>query len=138
MEKEYAAGVEACASTGGVLLPPIMGSTAFVMATFLNVAYTTVALAAAIPALLYFFGLFVQVDAYAARRGLVGTPRDELPSFKETMKQGWFYIAAFLVLIFLLVYLQREAVAPFIATGLLLALNQLSPDYRWEDRKSVV
>ena len=136
MEKEYAAGLESCASTGGVLLPPIMGSTAFVMATFLNVAYTTVALAAAIPALLYFFGLFVQVDAYAARRGLVGTPRDELPSLKETLKQGWFYIAAFLVLIFLLVYLQREAVAPFIATGLLLALNQLSPDYRWDFKKA--
>ena len=136
MEKEYAAGLESCASTGGVLLPPIMGSTAFVMATFLNVAYTTVALAAAIPALLYFFGLFVQVDAYAARRGLVGTPRDELPSLKETLKQGWFYIAAFLVLIFLLVYLQREAVAPFIATGLLLALNQLSPDYRWDFKQA--
>ena len=131
MEKEYAAGVESCASTGGVLLPPIMGSTAFVMATFLNVAYTTVALAAAIPAFLYFFGLFMQIDAYAARKGLVGTPKEELPSFSETMKQGWFYIAAFLVLIFLLVYLQREAVAPFIATGLLLLLNQLSPEYRW-------
>ena len=131
MEKEYAAGVEACASTGGVLLPPIMGSTAFVMATFLNVAYTTVALAAAIPAFLYFFGLFIQVDAYAARKGLVGTPRDELPSLAETMKQGWFYIAAFMVLIFLLVYLQREAVAPFYATGMLLVLNQLSPSHRW-------
>ena len=131
MEKEYAAGVESCASTGGVLLPPIMGSTAFVMATFLNVPYTTVALAAAIPALLYFFGLFVQVDAYAARKGLVGTPKEELPSLGETMKQGWFYIAAFMVLIFLLVYLQREAVAPFIATGLLLVLNQFSTDHRW-------
>jgi len=131
MEKEYAAGVEACASTGGVLLPPIMGSTAFVMATFLNTAYTTVALAAAIPALLYFFGLFVQIDAYAARKGLVGTPRDELPRLGETMKQGWFYIAAFLVLIFLLVYLQREAVAPFYATGLLLILNQFSREHRW-------
>ena len=131
MEKEYAAGVEACASTGGVLLPPIMGSTAFVMATFLNTAYTTVALAAAIPALLYFFGLFIQIDAYAARKGLVGTPREELPGLGETMKQGWFYIAAFLVLIFLLVYLQREAVAPFVATGLLLVLNQFSRDHRW-------
>ena len=136
MEKEYAAGVESCASTGGVLLPPIMGSTAFVMATFLNVSYTTVALAAAIPALLYFFGLFMQVDAYAARKGLVGTPRDELPSFAETMRQGWYYIAAFLVLIFLLVYLQREAVAPFMATGLLLLLNQLSPEYRWDIKQA--
>lgn len=131
MEKEYAAGVESCASTGGVLLPPIMGSTAFVMATFLNVAYTTVALAAAIPALLYFFGLFMQVDAYAARKGLVGTPREELPSLKQTMKDGWFYLASFFTLIFLLVYLQREAVAPFYATGVLLVLNQLSPTHRW-------
>jgi len=135
MEKEYAAGVESCASTGGVLLPPIMGSTAFVMATFLNVPYTTVALAAAIPALLYFFGLFVQVDAYAARKGLAGTPREELPSLSETMKQGWFYIVAFMVLIFLLVYLQREAVAPFIATGLLLVLNQFSKEHRWETKQ---
>ena len=136
MEKEYAAGIEACASTGGVLLPPIMGSTAFIMATFLNVPYTTVALAATIPALLYFFGLFVQVDAYAARKGLVGTPREELPSLSETMKQGWFYLAAFLVLIFLLVYLQREAVAPFIATGVLLVLNQLSIDHRWNIKQA--
>ena len=74
------------------------------------------------------------MDAYAARKGLVGTPRDELPSLTETMKQGWFYIAAFMVLIFLLVYLQREAVAPFYATGMLLVLNQLSPSHRWNLR----
>jgi TRAP transporter 4TM/12TM fusion protein len=134
MSKEYAGGVEACASTGGVLLPPIMGSTAFVMATFLNVPYTTVALAAAIPAALYFFGLFVQVDAYAARTGLKGTPREQLPNIREIMRDGWFYIASFLVLIFLLVYMQREAVAPFYATGLLLILNQLSSRHRWDSK----
>ena len=136
LDKEYAGGVEACASTGGVLLPPIMGSTAFVMATFLNVPYTTVALAATIPALLYFFGLFVQVDAYAARKGLKGTPREELPKLSNTMKEGWYYIAAFMLLIFLLVYLQREAVAPYFATGLLLILNQLSPTSRWDWSKT--
>jgi TRAP transporter 4TM/12TM fusion protein len=132
MSSEYAGGVEACASTGGVLLPPIMGSTAFVMATFLNVPYTTVALAAAIPAVLYFFGLFVQVDAYAARTGLKGTPREQLPKLGTTMREGWFYIASFDVQIFLLVYLQREAVAPFYATAMLLVLNQLSAKNRWD------
>lgn len=137
MSSEYAGGVEACASTGGVLLPPIMGSTAFVMATFLNVPYTTVALAAAIPALLYFFGLFVQVDAYAARTGLTGTPREELPKLGATMRDGWFYIASFAVLIFLLVFMQREAVAPFYATAMLLVLNQLSSRHRW-DRKATI
>jgi len=137
LDKEYAAGVEACASTGGVLLPPIMGSTAFVMATFLNVPYTTVALAATIPALLYFFGLFVQVDAYAARNGLKGTPREELPKLSETMKEGWYYLAAFLLLIFLLVYMQREAIAPYYATGLLLILTQMSRSSRWDWSKTV-
>ncbi|MDP3516818.1 MAG: TRAP transporter fused permease subunit [Pseudohongiella sp.] len=130
--REYAGGVEACASTGGVLLPPIMGSTAFVMATFLNVPYTTVAIAATIPALLYFFGLFMQIDAYAARQGLQGTPREELPKLSDTVKEGWFYMASFAVLIFLLVFMQREAVAPFYATGMLLVLNQLSPKNRWD------
>lgn len=129
--REYAGGVEACASTGGVLLPPIMGSTAFVMATFLNVPYTTVAIAATIPALLYFFGLFMQIDAYAARQGLQGTPREELPKMSDTIKEGWFYMASFVVLIFLLVFMQREAVAPFYATGMLLVLNQLSGKNRW-------
>lgn len=129
--REYAGGVEACASTGGVLLPPIMGSTAFVMATFLNVPYTSVAIAAAIPALLYFFGLFMQIDAYAARQGLQGTPREELPTLADTFRDGWFYMASFAVLIFLLVFMQREAVAPFYATGLLLVLNQLSGKNRW-------
>jgi hypothetical protein len=135
-EKEYAAGVEACASTGGVLLPPIMGSTAFVMATFLNVSYTNVALAAAVPAFLYFFGLFIQVDAYAARKGLKGTPKNILPSMRKTLQQGWFYIAAFITLIFLLIFLQREAIAPFIATGMLLFLNQVSAKHRWDLSKA--
>ncbi|MCH8140936.1 MAG: TRAP transporter fused permease subunit [Proteobacteria bacterium] len=131
MTPETAAGVEACASTGGVLLPPIMGSTAFVMATFLELPYYEVALAAVIPALLYFFGLFLQVDAHAATTGLKGIPREELPSVTETLKGGWFYLGAFATLIFLLLVLQREAVAPYIATGLLLVLNQLSPTHRW-------
>ncbi|WP_239537133.1 TRAP transporter large permease subunit, partial [Serratia marcescens] len=61
----YAAAIEACASTGAVLAPPVMGATAFVIAQFLNVSYAEVALAAIIPATLYYVGLFLQVDAYA-------------------------------------------------------------------------
>jgi TRAP transporter 4TM/12TM fusion protein len=128
---DYAAGVEACASTGGVLLPPIMGSTAFVMATFLAVPYADVATAAAIPALLFFFGLFVQVDAYAAREGLSGAEAEELPKVGATLKRGWYHLGAFATLIFLLLVLQREAVAPWLATGVLLVLNQIAPQERW-------
>ena len=75
----YAGAIEACASTGAVLAPPVMGATAFVMAQFLNVSYAEVAVAAIIPAALYYIGLFLQVDAYAARHGLKGMPRAELP-----------------------------------------------------------
>ena len=58
----YAGAIEACASTGAVLAPPVMGATAFVIAQFLNVSYADVALAAIIPAVLYYVGLFMQVD----------------------------------------------------------------------------
>ena len=126
-----AGAVEACASTGGVLLPPIMGSTAFVMASFLDVPYYQVALAAAVPAVLYFTALFLQLDAEAGRDGLAGQPRETLPKIGETLKKGWFYLGAFALLVFLLLVLQREAFAPYFATAALIVLNQLSRDNRW-------
>jgi TRAP transporter 4TM/12TM fusion protein len=131
MRPEIAGGVEACASTGGVLLPPIMGSTAFVMATFLEVPYYQVALAAAVPSLLYFGGLYLQIDAHAAANGLQGLPRETLPRVRETLRKGWYYVGAFVALVVLLLVLQREAVAPYVATGLLLLLNQFSREHRW-------
>ena len=124
--KEYASGVEACASTGGVFMPPIMGATAFVMASFLNISYVTVAIAAIVPSVLYFFGLFMQIDAYAARRDLKGLPKAELPKLGNVFKEGWYFIAVFIALIWMLVYLQREAVAPFYATAILLVVNQFT------------
>jgi TRAP transporter 4TM/12TM fusion protein len=123
--RTYAAGVEACASTGGTLMPPIMGATAFVMATFLGTSYTAVIIAAVIPSMLYFFGLFMQIDAYAARNNLRGLPRAELPKLWPVFKGGWYYIAVFALLIWMLVYLQREATAPFYAALVLLIVNQI-------------
>jgi TRAP transporter 4TM/12TM fusion protein len=78
---EFAGAVEAAASTGGQLMPPIMGAAAFLMAEFLDVPYTTVAAAAAIPAVLYFFGIFAGVHFEAKKLGLRGIPRRELPKF---------------------------------------------------------
>lgn len=127
---DYAGGVEAVASTGAVLMPPVMGSTAFVMASFLGIPYGDIALAALVPALLFYIGLMVQVDAYAARLGLRGMRRDELPSLRETLRQGWMYILVFVVLVYLMVSEQREATAPFAATALLLAINQSLPRHR--------
>jgi len=128
----YAAAIEACASTGAVLAPPVMGATAFIIAQFLNVSYAEVAIAAVIPAALYYTGLFLQVDAYAARHGLEGIPRSELPSAWQTVKEGWYYVFVIALLIVMLLYFKRESHAPFYATGLLLVLNQFfSKDTRW-------
>ncbi len=126
----YAGAVELVASTGAVLAPPVMGSTAFVMASFLGIPYSEIALAAAIPALLFYFGLMVQVDAYAARRGLKGMRREELPRLRDTMREGWVYILVFAVLVYFMLEENREAMAPFYATALMLAINQILPRHR--------
>jgi TRAP transporter 4TM/12TM fusion protein len=130
MAGEVAGGVEACASTGGVLLPPIMGSTAFVMATLLDIAYIDVAAAAALPAFLYFASLYLQIDAYAGRENVVGLAEEDIPSLAKTIAEGWFYLGAFALLIFLLIFLQQESIAPYYATAALLVLNQFSPKHR--------
>ena len=128
----YAGAIEACASTGAVLAPPVMGATAFVIAQFLNVSYADVAIAAIIPAALYYIGLFMQVDAYAARHKLLGIPRSELPKIWDTIKDGWYYIFVIALLIVMLLHFKRESHAPFYATALLLVLNQLfSRETRW-------
>lgn len=133
----YAAAIEACASTGAVLAPPVMGATAFVMAQFIGSTYAEVALAAVIPALLYYAGLFMQVDSYAARRGLKGLDRRVLPSLKQTFKEGWYYAFVVIVLIIMLLYFKRESHAPFYATALLLVLNQWEQPGRWRPLNTV-
>ena len=127
----YAAGVEACASTGGVLMPPIMGATAFVMAVFLEIPYADIAIAAIIPSLLYFFALFMQIDAYAARYDLSGLPQSELPTLRQVLRDGWYFVAVFAMLIYMLLYMQQEAQAPFYATAVLLVINQIAKQHRW-------
>ena len=140
MRAQTAGAIEACASTGGVMMPPIMGATAFVMADFLDLRYIDVALAAVIPSLLYYFGLFMQIDAYAAQRGLTGLPRAELQPVWRVLKDGWYYVIVFALLIWLLVFMKREAHAPFYATALLLVINQFNPRHRlsWQGLKKYV
>ena len=127
----YAGGVEACASTGGVLMPPVMGATAFVMATFLEISYSEIIIAAAFPSVLYYLGLFMQIDAYAARNGLKGLPSEELPPIGKVLREGWYFVFVFVMLIVMLLYMQREAQAPYYATVVLLIINQISKLHRW-------
>ncbi|WP_439578491.1 TRAP transporter permease [Elioraea sp.] len=125
-----AAGVESVASTGGVLMPPVMGSTAFVMASFLGIAYVEVAIAAAIPALLFYFGLVVQIDGYAARQRLGRVAETEIPPTRTTLARGWPFIAVFALLIWAMLRENQENLAPWYATALMLVINQVLPDRR--------
>ena len=84
-----AAATEAAASTGGTILPPIMGTAAFIMVALTGIPYSTVALYAAVPALLYFLNVFLQVHFYARRNGLRGLPAEECPKFRATLWKGW-------------------------------------------------
>lgn len=97
--KEFAGAVEATASVGGQLLPPIMGAAAFIMAEMLGVKYSEIIVWAAIPALLYYLGIIIQVHLRAAKDGLVGIPRDQLPATREVLKdKGHLLLPVFFLL----------------------------------------
>ena len=121
----YAGAVEACASTGGALMPPVMGAVAFIMAEFLNVPYSDVMLAAVIPALLYYGVLLLQTDHYAARNGLRAQPAEEIPQLGPVFRQGWHFLFSLALLTYLLLVMKQEALAPYIATVVLLATSVL-------------
>jgi len=120
-EPHYACAVEAAASTGGIVMPPVMGLVAFLMADFIGVSYAKVLFAASMPAVLYYFALFMQSDYYAAKNGIAGLPRTELPKFSKVMKEGWYYVFALLALIIFIFVFKWEARSPFFATLVLLA-----------------
>ena len=102
----YAAAVEASASNGGQILPPVMGATAFIMADFLGVSYPVIAIAAILPAVLYFATTFVMVDLEAAKTGIRGLPRESLPSLKKTLLEGWQFIIPLAVLVYLIMVIR--------------------------------
>ena len=94
-----AGAIEAVASTGGQLMPPVMGAAAFLMAEFLAISYTEVVLAALIPSILYYFALFIEADLEAARSNISRVPQDQIPPAKGVIKSGWFFPLPFIILI---------------------------------------
>lgn len=102
-KKEFAGGVEAAASTGGQLMPPIMGAAAFLMVEFIGgITYWEIAKAAAIPALLYFTGIWIMTHFEAKRIGLKGLPKNELPDRKEVLKKIYLLTPIIAIILFLL------------------------------------
>jgi TRAP transporter 4TM/12TM fusion protein len=97
--RPIAGAIEAVASTGGQIMPPIMGAAAFLMAELLEIRYQEVILAAILPALLYYIAVFLQADLEAGKTGIKPVPEDQIPPIVRVLKEGWYFIVPFAVLI---------------------------------------
>jgi TRAP transporter 4TM/12TM fusion protein len=134
----FAGAVESVASTGGAIMPPVMGVVAFLIADFTGVSYGKVCITAALPALLYFLCCYLQVDFQAIKLGLRGLPRKDLPRLGETLKEGWPFMLPLLVLVFLLMILEYDPlVSALYALGALVLVGMFREDTRLGPRKIV-
>jgi TRAP transporter 4TM/12TM fusion protein len=117
-----AGAIEAVASTGGQLMPPIMGAAAFIMADFLQVPYTDVVIAALVPAILYYAALFIVADLEAGRRGITRIPEADIPRAWPVLKSGWIFPVPFAVLIGTLFFLNYSPeLAALVSAAVILA-----------------
>ena len=129
----FAGGVEAAASAGGQITPPIMGAAAFIMAEFLELPYTTVVVAAAVPAAMHYLGVFTIVHFEARRLGLAGYAPADLPKLAEVFKRGWPTLIPLVVLIYVLFSGYTPYMAAFwgitacIVVGLVNPMNRMTP-----------
>ena len=117
---EFAGAVEAAASTGGQIMPPIMGAAAFLMIEYTNHEYSFIALRACLPALLYFAGIFISVHLEAKKLGLKGIPKSELPKFSDVIK-SWYLVMPLVILTYLIIkstMAMAAIVAILVAVGL--------------------
>lgn len=127
---EFAAAVEAGASTGGQIMPPVMGAGAFIMSEFTQIPYLKIIAAAAIPAILYYFCLYMNVHFEACRTGLKGLPPEEVPRMKKVFADGWVYIVPILALVTILVLGYSPARAAYISIALLIAASMVRASTR--------
>ena len=129
-DAKSAGAIEAVASTGGQIMPPIMGAAAFLMAELLELSYTEVILAAIIPAFLYYLAVFVQVDLMAAKNGIAPLPKDRIPPFIRVLKEGWFFGLPFMVLIYSLFWMNMPPQKAAFWAAITVALVSLVFGYK--------
>lgn len=135
---EFAAAAEASASTGGQIMPPIMGAAAFLMADYVGVPYSNIVIRAILPAVLYFAGVFISVHLEAKKEGLRGLTREELPRFVPLLKQVYLLLPL-IILIYLvgtsqssIQYAAAIAIVAAIIVGLINKENRVTPKRIWE------
>jgi TRAP transporter 4TM/12TM fusion protein len=128
---EEAGGVEAAASTGGQILPPVMGAGAFLMAEYTGVPYSEIVRISVLPALMYFVTVYLFVDLIALKRGMRGLPASQLPKVRDVLREGWYYLVPLAVLIYFLSINVSPNRVGFIAIVSILGVSAL----RWVVRR---
>ncbi|UCD89765.1 MAG: TRAP transporter permease [Desulfobacterales bacterium] len=126
-----AGAIEAAASTGGQLMPPIMGAGAFLMAEFTNTSYLTIIKTALVPAIMYYITVLIFVLYEAQKFGLKGQPKESLPRVMNVIKEGLHFIIPVLILIYVLVANFSPMMAGFVAVVSTLAISLLANSLRW-------
>ncbi|HDZ46302.1 hypothetical protein LCGC14_0085970 [marine sediment metagenome] len=128
--KQLSGSVEVAASTGGSLLPPVMGSAAFIMAEYTGIDYRDIVIAGIIPALLYYLCVYTQVHLRSQKLGLKGIPVDETPRMRQTMKNGGLFIVPLVALSIALVMGFSPTYVAAVATGVVLLVAAVKPSTR--------
>ena len=132
-EDEYAAAVEASASTGGQIMPPVMGATAFLIAEYLGIPYFDLVKAALIPAVLFYVAILMTVDLYARKNNIKGVPESELPTWKELVKNVYLILPLIYLIVSMSVFkmsVTKSGITSIIATivcTLFSARNRITP-----------
>jgi TRAP transporter 4TM/12TM fusion protein len=124
-----AGAIEAVGSTGGQLMPPVMGAAAFLMAEFIEVPYVEVAIAAAVPAVLYYLALYLQVDLMAGK-GRMARLTDAIPLVSEVMRDGWHFLIPFAVLLFTMFFWEKSPEISAISSSLAMFIVGMARPYR--------
>ncbi len=120
-QPHVAGAIEAVASTGGQLMPPIMGAAAFIMAELLARPYSDIVVAATIPAILYYAALFIQADLEAAKSNIAAVPRSEMRPVRQVLREGWYFPIPFAIIVFGLFWLNLSPdTAALYASGALV------------------
>jgi TRAP transporter 4TM/12TM fusion protein len=136
-EPKVAGAIEAVSSTGGQIMPPIMGAAAFLMAEFLQISYAEVVLAALIPAVLYYVAVFIYADLEAARKNIAPMPADKIPPLSRALKEGWFFAIPIGVLIYTLFWLNRTPEQSALWASLTVVLVNLAFGYKGRRLKPI-
>jgi TRAP transporter 4TM/12TM fusion protein len=126
----HAGAIEAVASTGGQLMPPVMGAAAFIMAELLGVPYREIVIAATVPALLYYGALFIQADLEAAKSNIAPVPQSEIIPLRRVLAEGWYFVLPFAVLIGGLFWLNLSPETAALYASIVLVACGLAGNYR--------